>query len=161
VKFTKHHTWNITKCNILIASGLVNKYSHISIFIIPTLQSTWALHLKSKEPLKVTQSICPAVSRDTYSWSGCSEPSSSLTLDVSRDGASTTSLGNLCQCLTTITAKNLFLISKLNLTSISLKPLPLVISQQTLLESLPPSFFTSSLMQLLALSLKVSAKQFV
>ena len=38
---------------------------------------------------------------------------SSLTLDVSRGGASTTSLGNLCQCLTTLTVKNLVLISNI------------------------------------------------
>jgi len=35
--------------------------------------------------------------------------SSSLTLDVSRNGASTTSLGNLCQCLTTLIVKIFFL----------------------------------------------------
>ena len=31
---------------------------------------------------------------------------SSLTLDVFRDGTSTTSLGNLCQCITTLTVKS-------------------------------------------------------
>ena len=40
---------------------------------------------------------------------------SSLTLRVSKDGASTTSLGNLCQCLTTSTVKKFFFISTLNL----------------------------------------------
>ena len=40
--------------------------------------------------------------------------------------APTTSLGNLFQCLTTLTVKN-FLTSNLNLTSFSLKPLPLVL----------------------------------
>lgn len=36
---------------------------------------------------------------------------SSLILNVSKDGASTTFLGNLCQCLTNLTAKkkNIFL----------------------------------------------------
>ena len=39
---------------------------------------------------------------------------SNLTLSVYRDGASTTSLGNLCQCLTTLIVKIFFLISSLN-----------------------------------------------
>ena len=56
---------------------------------------------------------------------------SSLTMGFYRDGASTTSPGNLCQCLTVLTAKNLFLISSLNLPSVSLNPFPLVLSQQT------------------------------
>jgi len=47
---------------------------------------------------------------------------SSLTLGVSRDGASTTSLGNLCHCLTTRTVKNFFLISGLKLPSFSVIP---------------------------------------
>ncbi|KAK4807110.1 hypothetical protein QYF61_018451 [Mycteria americana] len=63
-----------------------------------------------------------------------------LTLTVSRDGASTTSLGNLFQCFTTLIVKNFFLISSLNLPSFSLKPLPLVLSQQALVKSLAPSF---------------------
>jgi len=41
---------------------------------------------------------------------------SSLTLDVSRHGAFTTSLGNLCQCVTTFIIK-FFLVSDLNLPS--------------------------------------------
>ncbi|KAK4815356.1 hypothetical protein QYF61_001344 [Mycteria americana] len=61
---------------------------------------------------------------------------SSLTLNVSRDGAPTTSLGNLCQCFTTVIVKKFFLISSLNLPSLSLKPLPLVLSQQALLKIL-------------------------
>ncbi|KAK4807049.1 hypothetical protein QYF61_018390 [Mycteria americana] len=59
---------------------------------------------------------------------------SNLTLNVSRDGASNTSLGNLFQCFTTLIVKKFFLISSLNLPSFSLKPLPLVLSQQALAE---------------------------
>ena len=59
---------------------------------------------------------------------------------VSRDGASTASLGNLCQCLTTLSIKHFFLMSNQNLSSFSVKPFPLVLSQQTLLKSLSPSF---------------------
>lgn len=40
-------------------------------------------------------------------------------------GAPTASLGSLCQCLSTLTAKYFFLPSNLNLPSFSLKPLPL------------------------------------
>jgi len=50
---------------------------------------------------------------------------SNLVLNVSRNGASTTSLGNPFQCFTTLIVKNFFLISSLNLPCFSLKPLPL------------------------------------
>ncbi|KAK4832076.1 hypothetical protein QYF61_020632 [Mycteria americana] len=76
-------------------------------------------------------------------WAPCSpfqgldllQAPSNLTLNVARDGASTTSLGNLFQCFTTLIVKNFFLISSLNLPSFSLKPLPLVLSQQVLLKT--------------------------
>jgi len=45
-------------------------------------------------------------------------------------------LGNLCQCLTTLTVKNFFLISSLHLRSFSLKLLPLVLLQWALIRSL-------------------------
>ena len=51
-----------------------------------------------------------------------------------------TSLSNLCQCITALAVKNFFLISQQNLPSFSLKPFPLVMSQQILLKSLSPSF---------------------
>jgi len=54
--------------------------------------------------------------------------------------ASTISLGNLCQGFTTLTVKNFFLISSLNLPSLNLKPSSLVLFQQALLERLFPSF---------------------
>jgi len=65
---------------------------------------------------------------------------SNLVLNVSRDGASTTSLGNPFQSFTTPTVKNFFLITSLNLPSLSLKPSPLVLSQQALLKRLSSSF---------------------
>ena len=49
---------------------------------------------------------------------------SSLALNVSRDGASTTSLGNLFQCFTTLWEKNFLLISNLNFPCLSLRPFP-------------------------------------
>jgi len=61
-------------------------------------------------------------------------------LECSRDGALTTSSGNQCQCFTTLIVKNFFLMSSLNLPSLSLKPLPLVLLLQALLKSLSSSF---------------------
>ena len=55
---------------------------------------------------------------------------------LERYRAPTTSLGNLFQCLTTLTVKDFFLISNLNIPSSSLKPFLLVLSQQYLLKSL-------------------------
>jgi len=72
-----------------------------------------------------------------------------LAWDVPRDGASTASLGNLCQGLTTLIVKNFFLIATLNLPSLSLKPLPLVLSQQALQKSFP-SFLVIPLQALAA-----------
>ena len=65
---------------------------------------------------------------------------SSLTASVTRNGSSTTSLGSLCQCLTTLSVKNISLISSLNLSSFTWKPFPLVLSQRTLLKCLSLSF---------------------
>ena len=54
--------------------------------------------------------------------------------------ASTTSLGNLFQCVTTLYEwKNFLLISNLNLPCPSLKPFPLVLSLPTLVNSCSPS----------------------
>jgi len=59
---------------------------------------------------------------------GCLKPPgcSSLALNASKEGACTTSLGNLFQCLTTLTIENFFLISGLNPPSPSLMPFPLL-----------------------------------
>ena len=51
---------------------------------------------------------------------------SSVALNASRDGASTTSSGNLFQCFTTLCMKNFLLTSNLNLPCLSLRPFPLV-----------------------------------
>jgi len=69
----------------------------------------------------------PAVSRDIFSYGRLLRALSNLALNVSRDGASTTSLGNLSQCFSTLIVKNFFLISGLNLPSLSVKPLFFVI----------------------------------
>ena len=80
------------------------------------------------------------MNRDTYSYVRLLRTPSSLTWNVSRNEASITSLGNLCQRLTTLSIRNFFLISSLDFPSLSLKPFPLVLSQQTLPKSLSPSF---------------------
>ncbi|KAK4827084.1 hypothetical protein QYF61_014186 [Mycteria americana] len=70
----------------------------------------------------VTQGASPigmsnpsAISRDIFKYVRLLRAPSILTLNVSRDGESTTSLGNLFQCLTTLILKNFFLVSSLNL----------------------------------------------
>ena len=47
----------------------------------------------------------PSPTRLQWTRTPTAQWSPRLTLDVSRDGASTTSLGNLCQCLTTLIIK--------------------------------------------------------
>ena len=49
---------------------------------------------------------------------------SRLAMNASRDGASTVSLGNLFQCVTTLSERNLLLISNLNLPCLSLRSFP-------------------------------------
>jgi len=67
--------------------------------------------------LEVIQSNPPAMSRDIFNSLGVLRAPANLAWNVSRDGASTTSLGNLGQGFTTLTAKNVFLVSSLNLPS--------------------------------------------
>ena len=64
---------------------------------------------------------------------------SSLALNASRDGASTTSLGNLIECVTTLYVKNFLSVSNLNLPCLSLKPFLLVLLLYTLVNSRTPS----------------------
>ena len=80
----------------------------------------------------------PAMYRVTNYYTGMPRATSSLAMNASREGASTTSL-NLFQCSTTPYVKNFFLISNLNLPCLSLKPFPLVFSPSTLINSHSPS----------------------
>ncbi|XP_052646855.1 uncharacterized protein LOC128143559 [Harpia harpyja] len=59
---------------------------------------------------------------------------------VSKDGDSTTSLGNLCQSLVTLTLKKCFLMFRGNLLCFSLCPLPLVLLLGATEKILAPSF---------------------
>jgi len=64
---------------------------------------------------------------------------SNLALSTAREGAATASLGNLGQGLTTLMGKNFFLLSHLNLPSVSLELFALVLSLQPLVQSPSPS----------------------
>ena len=65
----------------------------------------------------------PAMSRDIFHQSMLLRAPSNLAMSTAREGAATASLGNLGQGLTTLTGKDFFLISNLNLPSFNLKPL--------------------------------------
>ena len=78
-----------------------------------------------KRTTMLTQFQPPAMCRVTNQQTRLPRATSSLALNAYRDGASTTSLGNLFRCVTTLWVKNLFLISNLNLPCLSLKPSPL------------------------------------
>ena len=75
---------------------------------------------------------------------GCSKPHPTWPWTLSRSGASTTSLGNLFQCLTTLRVKTFFLMSNLNLPSFSLNSLPLVLSLYALVKSPSPAFLCAT-----------------
>ena len=62
------------------------------------------------------------MNRDTYSYIRVLRAWPTVTINVSRDGAPTTSLGNLFQCLTTLAVKTFLLTSNLNLPSSSFYP---------------------------------------
>jgi len=79
------------------------------------------------------------MSRDIFNWTRLLRALSNLALSVSRDGASITSLGSLCQGFTTLMVKNFFSISSLNLPPVSLKPLLLVLSLHALVKSPSPA----------------------
>ena len=82
----------------------------------------------------------PAMGRDISNQMRVLRAPSNLAWNGSRDGASPTSLGNLGQGLTILSVNNFFLTPSLSLPSSSLKLLPFLLSLQTLVKSLPPSF---------------------
>ena len=83
-------------------------------------QNSWGW----KGSLKVIWSKPPAQVESPVA--GCS--GSRWVLNISKEGDSTTSLGNLCQCSVTFTVKKHFLMFRGNLLGFSLCPLPLVLS---------------------------------
>ena len=96
------------------------------------LEGTSRLHLvQSPYSEQVTKSTLPMT---MFSW----------VLNISKSGDSTTSLGSLFQCLTTLTVKKVFLMFKFNFTYFSLCPLLLLLSLVTTERRLTssPSFFS-------------------
>jgi len=83
------------------------------------------------------------MSRDIFHQTRVLRAPSNLALNTVREGAATASLGNLGQGLTTLMGKNFFLISNLNLPSVSLQPFPFVLSLHTLVKSPSPSFLSA------------------
>ena len=81
----------------------------------------------------------PAMCRVANHQTRLPRATSSLALNASRDGASTTSFSNLFQCVNTLCVKTFLLISKLNLLCLSLRPFLLVLSLSTLINSHFPS----------------------
>jgi len=112
-----------------LQNQVMNK--NLRIRELPGLEGTFKGHLVQPPA---------SMSRDIFNQTRLLRALSNLTLNVSRDGESTTSLGNLCQCFIALSVKNFFLVSNLNLPSFSLKPLPLVLSLHALVKSPSPAF---------------------
>jgi len=91
------------------------------------------------------------VSRDVFNRTGLLRALSNLTWNVSRDGASPTAVGNVCQGVTTLRVRNFFLISSLNLPSRILRQLLLVPWQQALLKHVCRTRCSGSLQQSVSL----------
>ena len=72
----------------------------------------------------------PAMCRVANLQTRLPRATSSVALNASRDGASTTSSGKLFQGATTPCVKNFLLISNLNLSCLSLRPFPLISPKQ-------------------------------
>jgi len=94
--------------------------------------------------------------RDTFHQTRLLKAPANPALNTAREGAATASLGNLFQCFTTLTVKNFFFVSNLNLPSFSLKPLPLVLSLHALVKCPPPAL--AGPLQVLEGSSEVSLK---
>ena len=82
----------------------------------------------------------PAIGRDANHHTRLLTAPSSPALNASREGASTASLGNLFQCLTTLTVMHFSLIFSLNQPTSRSKPFPLVLSQHALVKCPSPAF---------------------
>ena len=85
----------------------------------------------------------PAIGRDTSHQIELFKAPFSLALNAYREGTLKTSLGNLFQCLTTLTVNSFFLISSLNLPSSNLKPF-LLILLMTFFSDFFPQFWEES-----------------
>ena len=98
--------------------------------------------LSWKGPYRLSSFCTPAAGKAAthqLKAGGLSRAPSNMTLNVSRDGALTASLGSLCQCLTILWVKNFFPTSNLNFSYFSLKPFSLVLSLSNHVKSQSPS----------------------
>lgn len=77
-----------------------------------------------KGPYRSSSCNHPDIGWDTFHQTRLLRTPTSLTLNLPKSGASTAYLGNLCQCLTTLRVKNLFLLSDPSLPSVQLKAIP-------------------------------------
>ena len=84
--------------------------------------------------IRSPSSNSPTIGRDTSLQTKLFKAPSSLALNAYREGASTASLGNLFQCLTTLAVKNFFLVSSLNLPFSCLKLFPPILSLHALIK---------------------------
>ena len=116
--------------------------------VMPALEGSWKISQnhrmawveKDHNDHRVsTPRLCANHQRIANHQSRLPRATSSVVLNASSDGTSTTSLGNLFQCITTLWVKNFLLISNLNLPCLSLRPFPLVLSLSTLVNSHNPS----------------------
>jgi len=81
----------------------------------------------------------PAMGSGPFHQTWVLKAPSNLTLNTTREGAATPSLGNLVQGLTTLRGKNFFLLSNLNLAFFSLKPLLPALSPNALVKNPSPA----------------------
>lgn len=83
-----------------------------------------------KKTSKIISFSCP-LTTNTAHQTMFLNTTSTLSLNTSRDGDSTTSLDNVFQSLSTLPEKKFYLISNLNLLWYNLRPLPLVLISDT------------------------------
>ena len=116
--------------------------------VMPALEGSWKISQnhrmawveKDHNDHRVsTPRLCANHQRIANHQSRLPRATSSLALNASSDGTSTTSLGNLFQCITTLWVKNFLLISNLNRPCLSLRPSLLVLPLSTLKNSRSPS----------------------
>ena len=135
--------YNTSPINCSLLSLLNDNHSQI-IVLWNTSVSKFKV-LQNHRILRVGRDLWGPSSSTPLQWAGTPQIRlprawSIVTLNVFRDGASTTSLATLFQCLTTLTVKDLFLLSNINVTSLRLKSFSLTVSGQILLKSLSSSF---------------------
>ena len=114
----------------------------IKLFVFSYHRMVWMERI-----FKINQFQPTAIGRDTSLQTRLLTAPSSLAFSASREEASTILLGNLFQCLTTLTIKNVFPIPSLNLPYSSLKLFPLILLLHVLINSPSPAFLQAPFRQ--------------